>query len=152
MARPPHVLATDEMEREFADVQIEAYRAASHGWFFWTYSDQADHWDLPTCCGNGWIVPSSLKQHASSERPARAMAPGRVPQCYGEDEFSQLPRGLHSRRDAGFAKDLRVRAEALASATETSVSEASSALMMSSGHSEAALQGLLALAAARRVA
>ncbi|CAK0901510.1 unnamed protein product [Prorocentrum cordatum] len=48
LARPPHVLATDEMELQFAEAQVDAYAAASHGWFFWTYSDQSDHWDFRT--------------------------------------------------------------------------------------------------------
>lgn len=164
LARPPHVLATDAMEREFAEAQLSAYSAASHGWFFWTYSDQADHWDLETCFRQGWLVPGALGPETTEgpgdlDRafPARTPPPSRFPGCYGAD-FSQLPGDgaggrLHGEvHDPAVAEEMRTRAAALAEATGQSYSDAAAALAACGGDPELAAGRLLQLAAAGRLA
>eukprot|EP00927_Polykrikos_kofoidii_P039221 TRINITY_DN33650_c0_g1_i1.p1 TRINITY_DN33650_c0_g1~~TRINITY_DN33650_c0_g1_i1.p1 ORF type:complete len:737 (+),score=144.49 TRINITY_DN33650_c0_g1_i1:108-2318(+) len=126
LARPPHVLATDAMEREFATAQLHAYAFASHGWFFWTYSDQMDHWDLGTCCDNGWLTDVATSD--VNDFPPRASPPGKFPHCYGAGEFSGLPEKPPDRLDAQALEDFVARAISLAEATGRSRSEAESML------------------------
>merc|ERR1712070_645602 len=35
LSTPSRLEASDESRREFGDAQLQAYSAASHGWFFW---------------------------------------------------------------------------------------------------------------------
>lgn len=146
LARPAQVLATDEMNREFAEAQLEAYRSASHGWFFWTYCDQALEWDLETCFDSGWMPG---REAFALDRVARAAPPGEPPRCYGEEEFSGL---THSEAPALEPGKLAAYAEALAQTSGRPMDEAAVALRDCDGNTDAALAQLLAMSTAARLA
>eukprot|EP00933_Yihiella_yeosuensis_P049333 TRINITY_DN4611_c0_g1_i1.p1 TRINITY_DN4611_c0_g1~~TRINITY_DN4611_c0_g1_i1.p1 ORF type:complete len:418 (+),score=58.76 TRINITY_DN4611_c0_g1_i1:114-1256(+) len=146
LARPAHVLATDAMELEFAKVQLDSYAGASHGWFFWNFRDQADHWDLETCFERGWL-PDLLTHSDATTRP-RIHPPGRFPMCYGPQEFSSLPD--HGRSCDPAAVESQV--SMLAEATGRAPSEAFEALKLSSGNTELAVVRLFQLATAEKLA
>jgi glucan 1,3-beta-glucosidase len=92
--------ASDDLHRQFADAQLDAYACASHGWFFWNYDDKEDLWNLCTCIERGWLrrdLGMSMQlADCSRAAPApadpcldcraRAPPPGRFPQCYGSEE------------------------------------------------------------------
>jgi len=42
----------------FAAAQLESYRQASHGWFFWNWRDSPEHsvWDLRRCIERRWFT------------------------------------------------------------------------------------------------
>lgn len=46
----------DELLRNFAKAQLEAYETATHGWFFWTWKDSAGiAWNLERCLAKGLL-------------------------------------------------------------------------------------------------
>merc|ERR1712048_1013834 len=58
------------MRKLFAHAQIAAYREASHGWFFWTWSDRGggSDWDFQLSHGEGcW--PESLELPLGLKKP-----------------------------------------------------------------------------------
>eukprot|EP00929_Paragymnodinium_shiwhaense_P059341 TRINITY_DN29720_c0_g1_i1.p1 TRINITY_DN29720_c0_g1~~TRINITY_DN29720_c0_g1_i1.p1 ORF type:complete len:640 (+),score=130.88 TRINITY_DN29720_c0_g1_i1:106-2025(+) len=46
-----------DAEPSFGQAQLQAYSAASHGWFFWTWrdSERLPAWDFRQCLQRGWV-------------------------------------------------------------------------------------------------
>merc|ERR1712048_34533 len=131
--------------------QLGAYAAASHGWFFWTYKDQAEHWDLGTCFERKWLLPGlqcdkhcGVKAMVSAPTLPRLEAPGPFPACYGEEWFSRLPK----RSKHAASEDALKEAQLMAEAAGRSANEALECLAFFRGNNEKAMARLLLLNAA----
>merc|ERR1712048_619303 len=119
--------------------------------------------DLETCFERGWL-PMGLhrpgwtstgrtdnEENRNFDFEERTQVSGAFPQCYGPDEFSQLPK-LSQQLDESALEDMRARAAALAEATGRPHREAAEVLLSCDGDSEMAAQRLLAAAANERIA
>jgi hypothetical protein len=56
-------LGADDVKSLFGSLQLAAYGAASHGWFFWNWKDEQAEWNWQMCCRQGWLpkrCPPSL--------------------------------------------------------------------------------------------
>lgn len=75
----PGLLSHDEMRQAFAHAQLVAYREASHGWFFWSWSDSGG--------GMDWDWQQSHRQGCW---PATLELPG----GFREPPTTKVPRAL----------------------------------------------------------
>eukprot|EP00930_Biecheleria_cincta_P038124 TRINITY_DN26196_c0_g1_i2.p1 TRINITY_DN26196_c0_g1~~TRINITY_DN26196_c0_g1_i2.p1 ORF type:complete len:881 (-),score=142.97 TRINITY_DN26196_c0_g1_i2:47-2689(-) len=61
MGSLPTKISKEEMMRLFANAQLAAYREASHGWFFWSWSDHpgSAEWDWQQALGRNLVPEGS---------------------------------------------------------------------------------------------
>jgi hypothetical protein len=69
------VYVLHETMRQYASAQLEAYSQASHGWFFWNYSDKEAPWDLQRVVAQSWLPQTALA--ASKRATGTAVLPHR---------------------------------------------------------------------------
>lgn len=69
----PGRLSLGEMRALFAHAQLAAYREASHGWFFWTWSDSHGvEWDWQRSMRQGLLPPAETLKRGLPELPPLA--------------------------------------------------------------------------------
>jgi hypothetical protein len=84
----------DKALSAFAAAQVEAYSAASHGWFFWNWRDSPKMhpgWDIRTCMQKQWLSKALLSGHSEPQAPTATPAKGALPGCCADGALQSAP-------------------------------------------------------------